>query len=146
MIYHLPHTFRFLNFRLRHFANISVFAILRTFPLITREIYVETTNKAHHFNPLIELVLMMCIHISFIKQFLRYTGTSENPNKATNGQSQKIKVKTEGPIVFLCFVYYLSLAVQQCIFHHIHSTIYIIYRTMYNVHCEYMKFTVDHAF
>ena len=57
-----------------------------------------------------------------------YKGTSENPekngqtdkwtkgqkNKATNGQTQKIKVKTEGPIVFvfLSFVFYLSLAVQ----------------------------------
>ena len=53
----------FINFKFQIF----VFAILRTFSLITREIYFETTNKAHNFNPLIEPVLMMCIYISFIE-------------------------------------------------------------------------------
>ena len=53
---------------------------------------------------------------------MRYKGTSEKTekqkkgqnHKATNGQTQKMKVKTKGPIVFvfLCFVFYLSLAVQ----------------------------------
>ena len=38
-------------------------AILRTFSLITREIFVGMTNKAHNFNLLIELVLMMCMYI-----------------------------------------------------------------------------------
>ena len=58
---------------------------------------------------------------------MRYKGTSENlektdkqikphSHKVTNGQTQKIKVKSEGSIVFvfLCFVFYLSLAVQLC--------------------------------
>ena len=46
---------------------------------------------------------------------MRYKRTSENPektdkrtngqnHKATNGQTQKIKVKTEGPIVFAFFM------------------------------------------
>ena len=47
--------------------KVFVFAILRTFSLITREIYVETTIKAHNFNLLIEPVLMMSIYISFIE-------------------------------------------------------------------------------
>ena len=42
MIYHLPHNFKI-------------------------KIYVETTNKAHNFNLLIELVLMICIYITFIE-------------------------------------------------------------------------------
>ena len=45
---------------------------------------------------------------------MRYKGTSENPektDKATNGQTQKIKVKTEGPIVFVFYALF-SLAVQ----------------------------------
>ena len=48
MIYHLPHK-----------VQIFVFVILRTFSLSAREIYVETTNKAHNFNLLVEPVLMM---------------------------------------------------------------------------------------
>ena len=54
MIYHLPHKFKIESCCLRH---------LRTFSLITREIYVETTNKAHNFNLLIEPALMMSIYI-----------------------------------------------------------------------------------
>ena len=50
MTYRLPNKFVFLNFHLKPF-----FAILRTFLPIAREIYVELTNKADHFNPLIKL-------------------------------------------------------------------------------------------
>ena len=65
---------------------IFVFAILRTYSSITREIYVETTNEAHNFNLLIELVFMM-----------------------NSSLWKKIKVKTEGPIVFAFYALFSIL-------------------------------------
>ena len=52
---------------------------------------------------------------------MRYKGTSENPekmdkrtkgrkDKATNGQTQTIKVKTEGPIIYL-FAFYALFSI-----------------------------------
>ena len=71
------------------------------------------TNKAHHFNALIELVLMMYIYyISFIEKFVRYKGKSENPGIRTNPQTdirKKSKVKTEGPIVFVSYALFSIL-------------------------------------
>ena len=65
---------------------------------------------------------MLCMYISLssnsrdIREHpkIRKKRTNGQNHKATNGQTQKIEVKTVGPIVFvfLCFVFYLSLAVQ----------------------------------
>ena len=60
MIYFSSHKFAFLNLRFLTF--------LRTFSSITRKICVQTKNKVHHVNQLIEPDLMMYIHITFSKK------------------------------------------------------------------------------
>ena len=87
--------------------KVFVFAILRTFSLITQEIYVEMTNKAHNFNLLIVPVLMMCIYISFIELFVRYKRTTRKSGKPDKPTNQHPENKSKWKLRDLLFLFFM---------------------------------------